>query len=463
MSYSGLEEFQQPEFESYGPKSVSEDISNEVRESPDAPLVEKLVSDDKLEKKPVFPTVTKIEFVRPKQQEKPVIKPVKYAEMYSFDHVQANCNYHQRERVVSRNNYTRVNYNYFAKKTHPSAQRNMVPRAVLMKTGLISLNTARPINTAYPRTTVSSARPMPKIVNTARPNSAVVNVVRANQGHPQKEDQGYVDSGCSRHMTGNMSYLSNFKEFDGGYVTFGGGAKGGKITSKGTLKTGKLDFEDVYFVKELQFNLFSVLQMCDKKNSVLFTDTGCFVLSPDFKLADESQVLLKVPRKNNMYSVDMKNIVPKECLTCLVAKATLDESMLWHRRLDCDNGTEFNIEYKGVLFNENGYVERNSVQARIVQQISTNSNDLVGTEESIGAGHSSKEIGSSQDYILMPLWKDEEPKKVIQALKDPSWIKAIQKELWQFKLQQVWTLMDLPHSKRAIGTKWVYRNKKDER
>ncbi|GJY77872.1 putative ribonuclease H-like domain-containing protein [Tanacetum coccineum] len=73
--------------------------------------------------------------------------------------------------------------------------------------------------------------------------------------------------------------------------------------------------------------------MCGKKNSVLFIDTGCFVLSHDFKLVDESQVLLKVPRKNNMYSVDMKNIVPKECLTCLVAKATLDESMLWHRRL----------------------------------------------------------------------------------------------------------------------------------
>ncbi|GJU00564.1 hypothetical protein Tco_1110902 [Tanacetum coccineum] len=41
-------------------------------------------------------------------------------------------------------------------------------------------------------------------------------------GHPQKEDQGYVDSGCSRHMTGDISYLSDFKEFDGGYVTFGG-------------------------------------------------------------------------------------------------------------------------------------------------------------------------------------------------------------------------------------------------
>ncbi|GJU71114.1 putative ribonuclease H-like domain-containing protein [Tanacetum coccineum] len=73
--------------------------------------------------------------------------------------------------------------------------------------------------------------------------------------------------------------------------------------------------------------------MCDKKNYVLFTDTECLVLSPNFKLPDESQILLKIPRKDNMYSFDMKNIVPKETLTCLVAKATSDESMLWHRRL----------------------------------------------------------------------------------------------------------------------------------
>ncbi|GJV55254.1 putative ribonuclease H-like domain-containing protein [Tanacetum coccineum] len=73
--------------------------------------------------------------------------------------------------------------------------------------------------------------------------------------------------------------------------------------------------------------------MCDKKNYVLFTDTECLVLSPNFKLPDESHILLKIPRKDNMYSFDMKNIVPKESLTCLVAKATLDESMLWHRRL----------------------------------------------------------------------------------------------------------------------------------
>nr|GEV98137.1 ribonuclease H-like domain-containing protein [Tanacetum cinerariifolium] len=159
------------------------------------------------------------------------------------------------------------------------------------------------------------------------------NQLRNDTPQDSFKDQGYFDTGCSKHMTGNISYLTDFKEHDGRDVAFGGEAKGGKITGKGTIKTGKLDFKDVYFVKELQFNLFSVSQMCDKKNSVLFTDTECFVLSPNFKLADESQVLLKVPRKNNMYSFDMKNIVPQKDLTCLLRKATNDESMLWHRRL----------------------------------------------------------------------------------------------------------------------------------
>ncbi|GJU97314.1 putative ribonuclease H-like domain-containing protein [Tanacetum coccineum] len=147
------------------------------------------------------------------------------------------------------------------------------------------------------------------------------------------QDKGVIDSGCSRHMTMNMSYLTDYKEIDGGYVAFGGNPKGGKITRKGTIKTGNLDFENVYFVRELKFNLFSVSQMCDKKNSVLFNDTKCIVLCPNFKLTDESQVLFKVPRKNNMYSVDSKNIVPKGGLTCLFAKATSDESELWHIRL----------------------------------------------------------------------------------------------------------------------------------
>ncbi|GJY35376.1 retrovirus-related pol polyprotein from transposon TNT 1-94 [Tanacetum coccineum] len=125
------------EFEGYGPKTsmnVSEDASNKVRESLDALLVEELVSNDK--KKTIFPIVAKINFSRPQQQEKPVRKPVKYAEMY---------------------------------------------RLMLL----------RPQHVGF--------GDLPNLT-----------------GHPQKEDQGYVDSGCSRHMIGNMSYLSDFKEFDEG-------------------------------------------------------------------------------------------------------------------------------------------------------------------------------------------------------------------------------------------------------
>ncbi|GJS16651.1 ribonuclease H-like domain-containing protein [Tanacetum coccineum] len=296
--------------------------------------------------------------------------------------------------------------------THPSPKKNMVPKVVLIRSGLVSLTTARPVNTAQPKTIVNSTRPMinvfnkahstvrrhinnktatknsnfnkrvntvssknvniarPKaVVNAARPK-VVFNAVKGNQinavkalacwvwkpktkGNPQMDlqDQGVIDSGCSRHMTWNMSYLTNFEEINGGYVAFGGNPKGGKITSRGTIKTSNLDFKNVYFVRELQFNLFSVSQMCDKKNSVLFNDTECIVLSPNFKLTDESHVLLKVPRKNNMYSVDLKNIVPKGGLTCLFAKATSDESKLWHRRLGHINFKTMNKLVKGNLGN----------------------------------------------------------------------------------------------------------------
>nr|GEY72196.1 putative ribonuclease H-like domain-containing protein [Tanacetum cinerariifolium] len=156
-------------------------------------------------------------------------------------------------------------------------------------------------------------------------------------------------NGCTRNMTGNMSYLSDFEELNEGYVAFGGNPKGGKIIGKGKIKTGKLDFYNVYFVKELKFDLFSVSQMCDKKNYVLFTDTECLVLSSDFKLPDESQVLLRVPRETNMYNVNLKNIVPSGDLTCLFAKATLDESNLWHRRLAHVNFKTLNKLVKGNL------------------------------------------------------------------------------------------------------------------
>nr|GEX92595.1 ribonuclease H-like domain-containing protein [Tanacetum cinerariifolium] len=163
--------------------------------------------------------------------------------------------------------------------------------------------------------------------DTQRRNVRVETSTSNALSNPQQalKDKGVIDSGCSRHMTWNISYLSEFEEINGGYVTFGENPKGGKITGKVKIKTGKLDLDDVYFVKELKFNLFSVSQMCDTKNSVLFTDIECVVLSFDFKLPDENHVLLRVPRENNMYNVDLKNIIPSRDLTCLFTKATLDE------------------------------------------------------------------------------------------------------------------------------------------
>ncbi|GKB00386.1 putative ribonuclease H-like domain-containing protein [Tanacetum coccineum] len=258
LSYSGLDEFKAYGSEDSNQKSnvVCDKKSDDSKKNSDDSLVKEQVSKDtssfvesslNVDKETFFPVDKKVEFVKPKNHENPIKKSVRYAEMYrsqtprrnqrnwngqksnqlgsdfvmynkacficgSFNHVQAQCKYHQRERM----------------------------------------------------------------------------------GKPQENDTGFVDSGCSRHMTGNIAYLSDFKEFDGGYVTFRGGAHGGIISGKGTLKTDSLDFED---------------------------------------LPDENQILLKIPRNDNMYSFDMKNIVPKESLTYLVAKATLDESMLWHRRL----------------------------------------------------------------------------------------------------------------------------------
>ncbi|GJR30932.1 putative ribonuclease H-like domain-containing protein [Tanacetum coccineum] len=152
-------------------------------------------------------------------------------------------------------------------------------------------------------------------------------------GDPSTDnDIGIVDSGCSRSMTGNKEKLDDFVQIKGGIVKFGGGD--GRISGKGTIRTSKLDFENVYYVEELQhFNLFSVSQICDKKNKVLFTDTDCLVLSEKFQLPDASQVVLRIPRKHDLYTFHISDLQPEQKVTCLVAKASLDESTRWHRRM----------------------------------------------------------------------------------------------------------------------------------
>nr|GEW26321.1 ribonuclease H-like domain-containing protein [Tanacetum cinerariifolium] len=337
---------------------------------------------------------------------------------------------------------------------------------------------------------------------------------------PQKDlkNKGIVNSGCSRHMTGNKAYFVDYQEYNGGPVSFGG--------NKGYI-TGK--------------------------------DTECLVLSPDFKLLDENQVLLRVHRQNNMYSFNLKNIVPTGCLACLIAKATMDESNKWHRRLGHINFKNLNKLVKGNLVrgkfdgkSDEGFLVRYSLNSKDFRPVRSENqankiarpkeaNHSEGTQDNIDTGYSEKEAKPTPEYYVLPLWssytstiksseaknrglrqKEKEANDEAKALRkesaqvstasplrvfsaaessypdstiyvdqDDSKIHALE-DIYEhpsngifsnasfdhegalvdftnlettvnFKIQKVWILVDLAYGKRAIRTKWVYKNKKDER
>nr|GEV20676.1 hypothetical protein [Tanacetum cinerariifolium]GEV38619.1 hypothetical protein [Tanacetum cinerariifolium] len=210
----------------------------------DAPIIEDWISDSEDE--------TEIEYA-PKQREPSFVPP--------SEHVK-----------TSRESVKKVEHHKQAENLRTNNQKFRV----LTRPRLVSLNAARPVSTIVPQSTVKSPRPVKHVVNKAhspikwpinhRPSTKnsnfnkKVTTVKVNKGNPQLalKDKCVIDSSCSRHMTGNISFLSDFKEINGGYVAFGGNPKCGKIPSKGKIKTCKLDFDDVYFVKELKFNLFSV-------------------------------------------------------------------------------------------------------------------------------------------------------------------------------------------------------------
>ncbi|GJZ06542.1 putative ribonuclease H-like domain-containing protein [Tanacetum coccineum] len=324
--------------------------------------------------------------------------------------------------------------------SHPYPKRNFVPRVVLMKSGLktlnnarqnssraaVSVNTARPINIAYPRPIMNSARTASNVfnrahshvkipfnkyttnknsnfnkkVNTVRENvttvgpKAVVNDNKGNManavkasawwvwipkhkvldhGNPQLElqEKGVIDSGCSRHMTRNKSYLSDYKEIDGGFFAFGGNSNGCKITGKSKIRTGKLDFED---------------------------------------LTDENHVLLKVRRKDNMYSVDLRNVIPQGCLTCLFSNATLYESNLWHRRLG-------HIDFKTM----NKFVRGNLVRG-LSSKIFENDHTCVACQK--GKQHKVSCKTKTMSSISQPL------QMLHMDLFGPTFVKSIMKKMY---------------------------------
>ncbi|GJT30765.1 putative ribonuclease H-like domain-containing protein [Tanacetum coccineum] len=371
-----------PKIESTASKSSKDSLEQPKDVRPSAPVIEEWESDsgDDCVIIPSFeqnkPGYAKINFVKSDENtRKSVIEQHTYrkAENLRKSQTPRDCNFYENKMVGKSvlNNMGRVTgqrevrpvwnnsqrMNHQNKLTHPHPKRNFVPIVVTTKSGPVPVNAAKPFNQKSAAETNNFKEKIytAKLnnVTTAGPEVVVSTAEgkRENACNPQYalQDQGIFDNGCFRHMTGNKSYLINYQGIDGGFVAFAGSPKIGKITGKGKIRTRKLDFEDVFFVKELKFNLFSVSQMCDKKNNVLFTETECLILSPDFKLLDESQVLLKVPRQDNMYSFDLKNVVPSGGLTCLIAKAIIDESNLWHRRLGHINFKTMNKLVRGNL------------------------------------------------------------------------------------------------------------------
>ncbi|GJS20881.1 ribonuclease H-like domain-containing protein [Tanacetum coccineum] len=299
----------------------------------------------------------------------------------SLSHLIKDCDYYEKKMAREAEVKRVVNTgNGVAKPVWTNANRinhanQFVPRSVQLNAGRPKFNSVRPnINTG--RTNINSGRPKvnavsPK-VNTVRSKQPVTHKT-SNSMSPKRPQMNQINqrrdfsksysfvrrpfekstaqmahSNAVMGSWGSAEHPPEEHEFNGGSVTFGGSK--GYISGKGRIRVGNLDFDSVSFVKELgHFNLFSISQICDKQHKVLFTETECLVVSSDFKMPDENQILLKVPRHHNMYSFDMKTPSPAKGFACLIAKATSDESKLWHRRLGHINFKNLNKLVKGNL------------------------------------------------------------------------------------------------------------------
>nr|GEY51395.1 ribonuclease H-like domain-containing protein [Tanacetum cinerariifolium] len=180
--------------------------------------------------------------------------------------------------------------------------------------------------------------------------------------------------------------------------------------------------------------------MCDKKNSVLFIDTKCIVLSSDFKLANENHVLLRVPRENNMYNVDLKNIVPSRDLTSLFAKATLDESNLWHKRLGHINFKTMNKLVKGIVTKHHNKTPYELLLGRIpsigfMRPFGCHAT-ILNTLDPLGKFDKKADEGFLVGYsVLLPLWSSgsKDPQNIDAATFD---VKELESEVHDDKTKR---------------------------
>nr|GEW36143.1 retrovirus-related Pol polyprotein from transposon TNT 1-94 [Tanacetum cinerariifolium] len=369
------------------------------------------------------------------------------------------------------------------------------------------------------------------------------------QDNPQLalKDKGVIDSGCSRNMTGNMSYLSDFEELNGGYVAFGGNPMGGKISGKGLENQLSLKVKVIRSDNGTEFMNNDLNQFCrmkgikrefsvprtpqqngivERKNKTLIeavrtmltyllllipfwaeaVNTACYNTDEDAAFDEkEPKFDEKKPKSDvNVSPSSSAQSKKQDDTTKREAKGKSHvESFIGFRNLSAEFEDFFvncinEVNAAGSLVPTVGPTHGKSSCIDALQlpddpdmpelEDITYSND----EDDVGAEadfnnletsitvthipttrvhkdhHVTQIIGdlssATQTKSMARVTKDqEEPKRVHQALKDLSWIKAMQEKLLQFKMQKVWVLVDLPYGKRAIGTKWVFRNKKDER
>ncbi|GKB08806.1 putative ribonuclease H-like domain-containing protein [Tanacetum coccineum] len=258
-------------------------------------------------------------------------------------------------------------------------------------------------------------------------------------------------------MTGNKAYLAEYQDFNGCLVAFGGSK--GYITGKGKIKTGKLDFEDVCFVKELQhFNIFFVSQICDKKNKVLFTDSECLVLSPEFKLPDANQdandaaEALRKEFAQETEDLLLQAGAAKTSSTNIVNTASTPVSTI--------------SPYDGVSFTDPTNPDQDDSEILALEDIYKNPTDGIFTNSSFddeGAVVDFTNLEPVVNVSPIPTSRINSIHPSTLILGDPQSAVQTRSKVTKSFGAHAFILVDLPYGKKAIGTKWVYRNKKDER
>ena len=139
------------------------------------------------------------------------------------------------------------------------------------------------------------------------------------------ESEWYLDSGCSKHMTGDSKLFSKLEKKNGGNVTFGDNAKG-KVVGIGTIsKDSSTCIDNVLLVDGLKHNLLSVSQLCDNGYKVIF-DTNIYLVSKSL----DDKIVFKGKRSSNIYTIDMHSLTNQN-VKCLMSIS--NDAWLWHRRL----------------------------------------------------------------------------------------------------------------------------------